>query len=139
MRELEKIKRERAEEAARAEAMRKALEEKQARDAAMTGNPLLAPGSAKAPELGVIKRRCGRALSWRAVGARCLCCWCYSCSCCCCCFDTACDTMWGRPCRWDDDVVFKNQARDEPALKKRFVNDTIRNDFHRKFLMKFIQ
>merc|ERR1712146_399324 len=35
--------------------------------------------------------------------------------------------------RWDDDVVFKNQARDEPKLKKRFVNDTIRNDFHRRF------
>ena len=42
-------------------------------------------------------------------------------------------------CRWDDDVVFKNQARDEPQVKKRFINDTIRNDFHRKFLTKFIQ
>jgi len=40
--------------------------------------------------------------------------------------------------RWDDDVVFKNQARDEPKLKKRFVNDTIRNDFHRRFLSKYI-
>ena len=34
--------------------------------------------------------------------------------------------------RWDDDIVFKNQARDEPELKKKFVNDTVRSDFHRK-------
>lgn len=34
--------------------------------------------------------------------------------------------------RWDEDVVFKNQARDEPAKKKRFINDTVRSDFHRK-------
>jgi len=41
--------------------------------------------------------------------------------------------------RWNDDVVFRNQARDEPEHKKRFVNDTIRNDFHRNFLRKFIK
>jgi len=41
--------------------------------------------------------------------------------------------------RWYDDVVFKNQARDEPQKKKRFINDTIRSDFHRKFLSKYIQ
>ena len=42
--------------------------------------------------------------------------------------------------RWDDDVVFKNQARGEPELKKkRFVNDTIRNDFHRRFMTKYIK
>ena len=41
--------------------------------------------------------------------------------------------------RWNHDVVFKNQARDEPETKKRFVNDTIRNDFHRRFLSKYIQ
>lgn len=40
--------------------------------------------------------------------------------------------------RWDDDVVFRNQARDEPKEKKRFVNDTIRNDFHQKFMKKYI-
>lgn len=39
--------------------------------------------------------------------------------------------------RWNDDVVFKNQARDEPKKKQRFINDTIRNDFHRNFLAKF--
>lgn len=41
--------------------------------------------------------------------------------------------------RWDDDVVFKNQARgldDKP--KKRFINDMLRSDFHKKFLHKYI-
>lgn len=41
--------------------------------------------------------------------------------------------------KWYDDVVFKNQARDEPEQKKRFINDTTRNDFARKFLTKYIK
>ncbi|OIS99149.1 PREDICTED: protein CWC15 homolog [Nicotiana attenuata] len=41
--------------------------------------------------------------------------------------------------RWDDDVVFKNQARGEMKAAKRFINDTIRNDFHRKFLQKYMK
>lgn len=41
--------------------------------------------------------------------------------------------------RWDDDVVFKNQARGETKIAKRFINDTIRNDFHRKFLQKYMK
>jgi len=41
--------------------------------------------------------------------------------------------------RWDDDVVFRNQARDEKRPRKRFINDAIRSDFHRKFLNKYIQ
>ncbi|KAK6154494.1 hypothetical protein DH2020_008742 [Rehmannia glutinosa] len=41
--------------------------------------------------------------------------------------------------RWDDDVVFKNQARGETKTRKRFINDTIRNDFHRKFLQKYMK
>jgi len=40
---------------------------------------------------------------------------------------------------WNDDVVFRNQARDEPKYQKRFINDTVRNDFHKRFLDKFIQ
>ncbi|KAF9088753.1 hypothetical protein BGX23_007131 [Mortierella sp. AD031] len=42
--------------------------------------------------------------------------------------------------RWDEDVIFKNQARgmdDKP--KKRFINDTLRSDFHRKFMNKYVQ
>nr|GMD35284.1 protein CWC15 homolog [Ipomoea batatas] len=41
--------------------------------------------------------------------------------------------------RWDDDVVFKNQARGEAKAPKIFINDTIRNDFHRKFLHKYMK
>ncbi|KAL4566926.1 hypothetical protein LXL04_031052 [Taraxacum kok-saghyz] len=41
--------------------------------------------------------------------------------------------------RWDDDVVFKNQARGETKAPKRFINDTIRSDFHRKFLHKYMK
>lgn len=41
--------------------------------------------------------------------------------------------------RWNDDVVFRNQAKGEPETKKRFINDTIRNDFHKRFLNKFIR
>ncbi|KAL3810505.1 hypothetical protein ACHAXA_005647 [Cyclostephanos tholiformis] len=42
--------------------------------------------------------------------------------------------------RWNDDVVFRNQARGEPDQnKKRFINDTVRNDFHKRFLNKFIK
>jgi hypothetical protein len=41
--------------------------------------------------------------------------------------------------RWDDDVIFKNQARGELKTAKRFINDTIRNDFHRKFLNKYMK
>lgn len=41
--------------------------------------------------------------------------------------------------RWDDDVVFKNQTRGEPKAQKRFINDTIRNDFHRRFLERYVR
>lgn len=35
--------------------------------------------------------------------------------------------------RWDDDVLFLNQAKTEKK-QKRFINDTIRNDFHIHFM-----
>jgi protein CWC15 len=43
--------------------------------------------------------------------------------------------------RWDDDVVFKNQARgtDERGKEKRFVNDLLRSDFHRRFMDKYVR
>lgn len=41
--------------------------------------------------------------------------------------------------RWDEDVIFRNQARNERPVKPRFINDTIRNDFHRRFLAKYIR
>lgn len=42
--------------------------------------------------------------------------------------------------RWDDDVVFKNCARgqsDKP--KQRFINDTLRSEFHKKFMDKYVK
>ncbi|MCJ1413403.1 complexed with cef1p [Ptychographa xylographoides] len=38
--------------------------------------------------------------------------------------------------RWDDDVVFKNQARGtDDKRKKEFVNDLLRSDFHKRFMV----
>jgi len=42
--------------------------------------------------------------------------------------------------RWDDDVVFKNCARgDVDKKERRFINDTLRSDFHKKFMEKYIK
>lgn len=42
--------------------------------------------------------------------------------------------------RWDDDVVFKNCARGEPDKKeKRFINDSLRSEFHKKFMEKYVK
>ena len=70
MRELERIKKEREEDAARKASEDKARTEAEKKDAMLRGNPLLAGGGFS------VKRR------------------------------------------WDDDVVFRNQARTEPAAKK---------------------
>jgi len=39
---------------------------------------------------------------------------------------------------WTQDTVFQNQAANEPKRKRRFINDTIRNDFHKKFMDKYV-
>jgi protein CWC15 len=37
--------------------------------------------------------------------------------------------------RWDDDVIFKGQARGTSETpKKEFVNDLLRTEFHKRFL-----
>eukprot|EP00736_Rhodelphis_marinus_P014391 Rmarinus@m.6944 len=41
--------------------------------------------------------------------------------------------------KWNEDVVFRNQSRSEPEEKKRFINDPLRNDFHKRFLKKYIR
>jgi protein CWC15 len=52
--------------------------------------------------------------------------------------------------RWDEDVVFRNQTRaggnrygidDEDVVNgsKRFINDTTRSDFHRRFMQKYMK
>ena len=92
MRELEKIKRERAEVKAREEAEKAAQEQDGREEEIAYGNPLLNPKAFN------VNRR------------------------------------------WDDDVVFKNQARGtEQKTKKEFVNDLLRSDFHKKFMSKYVR
>lgn len=92
MRELDKIKRERAEAKAREEAEKAAIEQDAREEEIAYGNPLLHPK-------GFNMNR-----------------------------------------RWDDDVVFKNQARGtEQTTKKEFVNDLLRSDFHKKFMSKYVR
>ncbi|CAI2164190.1 5999_t:CDS:2 [Funneliformis geosporum] len=89
--ELEKIRKERAEEKERQEFDKLEADERQRQEEALAGNPILNKDFS-------VKRR------------------------------------------WDDDVIFKNQARgvnDNP--KKRFINDTLRSDFHRKFMNKYVK
>ena len=49
-------------------------------------------------------------------------------------------TKFGAKQRWDNDVVFKNHVKGvEEKPQKRFINDTTRSDFHRRFMDKFIK
>lgn len=41
--------------------------------------------------------------------------------------------------RWDDDVVFRNQARKPEKSEPTFINDTLRTDFHKRFLKKYVK
>ncbi|CAF1016943.1 unnamed protein product [Didymodactylos carnosus] len=42
--------------------------------------------------------------------------------------------------RWDDDVVFKNCAKAENLGKRsQFINDSLRSEFHKKFMEKYIK
>ncbi|XP_039768929.1 spliceosome-associated protein CWC15 homolog [Ornithorhynchus anatinus] len=43
--------------------------------------------------------------------------------------------------RWDDDVIFKNCAKEVKGSKrdKKFVNDTLRSEFHTKFMEKYFR
>lgn len=97
MRELAKIKAERAEAAAKEAAEKARKDEDQREKDIALGNPLLNNPSGQ-NEYGV-KRR------------------------------------------WDDDVVFKNQARgtEERGKEKQFVNDLLRSDFHRRFMDRYVR
>jgi protein CWC15 len=101
--ELERIKKERAAEAAKEEANRLKREEKIRSENILKGNPLL--NNQKQNDFKV-KRR------------------------------------------WDDDVVFKNCAKldsntsSSSALVKKtgqFINDTLRSEFHKKFMDRYIK
>ncbi|KAI0665832.1 Cwf15/Cwc15 cell cycle control protein-domain-containing protein [Trametes maxima] len=43
--------------------------------------------------------------------------------------------------RWDDDLIFKNQAMNarDKGKEPQFVNDLLRAEFHKKFMAKFIK
>merc|ERR1712216_1067650 len=41
--------------------------------------------------------------------------------------------------RWDVDVVFKNQGYTDPIVERRFINDTVRSDFHKRFMERYIK
>ncbi len=100
--ELARIKRERAEDAARRAAEEAAAAQGAADGELLGGNPLLqdrlAPGGGDAAGASFTVKR-----------------------------------------RWDDDVVFRNQARGEPKAVRRFINDTVRSDFHRRFLDRYMK
>ncbi|KAL8695889.1 MAG: hypothetical protein Q9201_007916, partial [Fulgogasparrea decipioides] len=88
LRELEKIKKERAEKQAEEERVKAAAEQDDRERNIALGNPLLNPY-----KNSETKRR------------------------------------------WDEDVVFRNQARGtENKGKKEFVNDLLRSDFHKRFM-----
>jgi len=41
--------------------------------------------------------------------------------------------------RWDDDVVFKNCAKGDEGKSRGFINDTLRSEFHKKFMEKYVK
>ncbi|KAL1376173.1 hypothetical protein quinque_015559 [Culex quinquefasciatus] len=95
--ELNKIKRERAQDEAKKDLEKRQEEERIRMENILSGNPLLNYASTAKAELKV-KRR------------------------------------------WDDDVVFKNCARSEPEKKgPQFINDSLRSEFHKKFMDKYIK
>lgn len=48
------------------------------------------------------------------------------------------DSSYSLQKRWYEETVFRNQSKTQPVEKKRFINDTVRSDFHKKFLKKFV-
>ena len=41
--------------------------------------------------------------------------------------------------RWNHDIIFRSQRPNTAPNKKRFINDVIRTEFHRRFLEKYIK
>lgn len=111
LRELEKIKRERAEERARAEAERASSAAMSAEEAAATGNPLLNLQAALSGNRNAFDSTPGGYSSSAASTA-----------------------SFAIKKRWDDDVIFKNQAVKSDEPRKEFINDAIRTNFHKRFL-----
>ncbi|XP_036381062.1 protein CWC15 homolog [Megalops cyprinoides] len=108
--ELEKIKKERAEEQERKEREQKAEEERIRMENILSGNPLL--NLAGGPQQQQQQQQMAQSQAAFSVKRR-----------------------------WDDDVVFKNCAKgvDDSKKEKRFVNDTLRSEFHKKFMEKYVK
>ncbi|KZO92285.1 Cwf15/Cwc15 cell cycle control protein [Calocera viscosa TUFC12733] len=108
LRELEKIKRERAEEKARLEQENSVTAERARDEEIATGNPLLnlAAALGQTPSGSVGTGRPGGFVVKK---------------------------------RWDDDLIFKNQAINGQDKSNGFVNDLLRTEFHRRFMNKFIK
>ncbi|PIL33670.1 hypothetical protein GSI_04293 [Ganoderma sinense ZZ0214-1] len=109
LRELEKIKRERAEEKERQEREQSATDQAAREAEIATANPLLnlAAALGQTPN-GINTTQPGSFAVKR---------------------------------RWDDDLIFKNQAMSSRDKDKdpQFVNDLLRTEFHKKFMAKFIK
>ncbi|KAM7397814.1 hypothetical protein PAMA_005915 [Pampus argenteus] len=108
--ELEKIKKERAEEQERKEREQKAEEERIRMENILSGNPLI--NLAGQQQQQQQQQQLAQTQNSFRVKRR-----------------------------WDDDVVFKNCAKgvDEARKEKRFVNDTLRSEFHKKFMEKYVK
>lgn len=97
--ELNKIKRERAQDTAKKTVEKQQEDERIRMENIVSGNPLLNYSQAQAAKADLKVKR-----------------------------------------RWDDDVVFKNCARTEPDKKNsQFINDSLRSEFHKKFMEKYIK
>ncbi|GAA5938533.1 hypothetical protein JCM10213_006957 [Rhodosporidiobolus nylandii] len=108
LRELEKIKKERAEEKARQERERAETDQVSREEEIATGNPLLNLQAA-------LGHSPAASVSSAATGS----------------------TSFGVKRRWDDDVIFKNQARGmDEKPKNEFTNDL--QSFHRSFMRKYV-
>lgn len=109
LRELEKIKRERAEEKARLEAAENASAAASREAEIAMGNPLLNLAAALGADTP-------NGINTTAPGT------------------------FAVKRRWDDDLIFKNQAASsKDKASGQFVNDLLRTEFHRKFMGKFIK
>jgi protein CWC15 len=115
-RELEKIKAERAVALAKKEEEERFLEEALNKESALRGNPLLNLSQGTNNEKVSPRTRSVLSLSVSLLMI-----------------------ISQVKRKWNDDVVFRNQSRSEPEQKKRFINDTIRSDFHKSFLKKYIK
>ncbi|OAX37787.1 Cwf15/Cwc15 cell cycle control protein [Rhizopogon vinicolor AM-OR11-026] len=106
MRELEKIKKERAEEKSRVEREQSASAAVAREAEIATSNPLLNLAAALGQSPGI---------------------------------STTVPGTFSVKRRWDDDLIFKNQAANQKDKSGHFVNDLLRTEFHKKFMAKFIK